>query len=476
MLKPPGLRSCSSSTGLRVFVVALALLAIVHFYLALPAESRYQLKWSEILKSDHPKNGDPQNDTAANDIPNIDTPKNDDFEIDAPKIDTEKIDTPKIDTPVIDIPKNDTLENDKPKTATPEIDTPKNETLKNDTPEIDTPKNDTLKIDTPAIDVDTPKNETLKIDTPAIDIPKNDTLKIDNPKNKTSDACTVFSGLDNVVITVKTGATEANIKVPPLLRTSLRCAPHVYVFSDMAQKIGDLEIYDALDTIPESVKEGNADFDIYRKQQELGDPAMIIEELHDFRNPNYPGDLAAWSLDKYKNLHIVEKSWALKPNMDWYLHIDADTYVFWSSLIEWTQRLDSSKESFFGALSYINDLPFAHGGSGIFLSNATTRNFVVTHNGTAARWDSKISDNCCGDYVLSRIMHDYGIEVQNSSPTIDGETPYTIPFADYQWCQPVMTLHHITPEEAEQLGKFEEGRQNKKVRGTLKNLIEFNAY
>lgn len=111
-----------------------------------------------------------------------------------------------------------------------------------------------------------------------------------------------------IVITVKTGATEALEKIPTQLRTALRCAPHVYFFSDMNQTIGATKIHDALDTIPNDVKEGNTDFDIYRKQYELQDPDLINSTLRDFRDPRFPDSRASWTLDKYKNIHIVEKS------------------------------------------------------------------------------------------------------------------------------------------------------------------------
>jgi hypothetical protein len=278
-------------------------------------------------------------------------------------------------------------------------------------------------------------------------------------------ACDALPGADRIVITVKTGATEAFEKVPVQMLTSLLCAPNVYVFSDMAQKIGDIQIYDALDTIPSSVTDGNTDFDIYRMQQKLQDhPEKIASVLRGMRDPRRPDDLAAWTLDKYKNLHIIEKTWALQPDMDWYLHIDADTYVVWPSLIEWLQRLDPSKDAFLGSLSLINDLPFAHGGSGILLSGVAMRNFLVTHNGTIERWDPKVHDNCCGDWILAQALKECGTDVMNSWPTINGEPPSTIPFDNDHWCQPVVTMHHVSPVEAQQLGNFEQQRLNKSVR------------
>jgi hypothetical protein len=279
-------------------------------------------------------------------------------------------------------------------------------------------------------------------------------------------SCSPSSSLSRIVITVKTGATEAPTKIPTQLRTSLRCAPHVYVFSDMAQTLHpNIRVIDALDTIPKDVMVGNKDFDIYRKQQILrhDDPSIIVDVLSDFKHPENHDELAAWTLDKYKNLHIVEKAWALKPDMDWYFHIDADTYVVWPTLLEWVSRLDPQKESFLGSLALINDFGFAHGGSGLLLSNAATRNLVLKHNGTAAKWDHRISEHCCGDYVLSKVLFGYGIDVKNASPTINGETVDTIPFSNWNWCEPIVTMHHVSPIEAERFAAIERSRANQTV-------------
>lgn len=287
------------------------------------------------------------------------------------------------------------------------------------------------------------------------------------PESESNDVCAPFTGLEKVVITVKTGATEASQRIPIQLRTTLRCAPHVYIFSDMAQNIGDIEIFDALDETADEIKEGNTDFDIYRKQQELKDPEKIVSQLKTMKSPPGSNDLAAWTLDKYKNMHIIEKTWALKPDMDWYLHIDADTYVIWPSLIEWFNRLDNKKDLFLGSMSFVNNNPFAHGGSGILLSGEAMRTFAADHNGTAARWDPEVHNNCCGDFVLAMALKEYNIgPVMNSWPTINGESQNTIPFGDEHWCQPVVTMHHVSVDEMEEMAKFEDRRADKSVRVT----------
>ncbi|KAK0113522.1 hypothetical protein ONS95_013776 [Cadophora gregata] len=266
-----------------------------------------------------------------------------------------------------------------------------------------------------------------------------------------------------LVVTVKTGATEAAEKIPVQLKTMLRCVPleNVLWYSDMAQKVGDHQLNDALDQIPPSVKDGNRDFDIYRKQQELQDPVKVVSLLKDMKHPEHDDQLAAWSLDKYKNVHIVEKSWNARPGADWYIHIDADSYILWPSFMAWIRKLDPSKKSLLGSLACLGELQFVHGGSGILISRAATESLVVANNGTAARWDSRIAGNCCGDGILAEAFKDIGIPVMNAWPSINGESPSTIRFGSTDWCEPIVTLHHVSAADAHGLRGFEDRRRDK---------------
>jgi hypothetical protein len=292
---------------------------------------------------------------------------------------------------------------------------------------------------------------------------------VESDNNPYVDECDGLRGSDRVVITVKTGASEAQDRIPALMTTSLRCAPNVLLFSDMEQDIGEYHLHDSLDAISHEIKDGNPDFDLYRKQY------ILKEAGHtDFSRPEAKfEDLrkAAWILDKYKNTHVVEKAWDLMPDREWYLHIDADTYVFMPSLVHWLRKLDHSQKIYAGSM-VCTGIPFAHGGSGILVSRAATYNLAVEHNGTAALMDKKVAGLPYGDLILAHAMKDHGIPTTNAIPIINGETPWTVPFARGHWCQPVVTVHHISPAEAERLAEFEKNRAHREVCTVVEFLME----
>ena len=164
---------------------------------------------------------------------------------------------------------------------------------------------------------------------------------------------------DKIVIAVKTGATEAAEKIPGQMQTMLRCAKNTIIFSDLEQDVGEYHLYDSLDNVSSSVVESNVDFEFYRKQSQLWKDKHSIDAAKGAKNPEKPTDLAAWTLDKYKNIHIVEKTWAMKPNMDWYLFIDADTYVLWPNMLNWLAGMDPNKKFYSGSEVSISGTRFA---------------------------------------------------------------------------------------------------------------------
>ncbi|PFH55125.1 hypothetical protein XA68_10650 [Ophiocordyceps unilateralis] len=220
----------------------------------------------------------------------------------------------------------------------------------------------------------------------------------------------------------------------------------------MQQLVAGHHIRDSLDTVLPKIKLGSKDFDIYHRQKACGaDQASC--------NKGFDVGQEGWNLDKYKNIHMAEKTYALRPDRDWYLFVDADTYVFWPTLIKWLEKLDAGKKHYMGSIAYVGNFPFGHGGSGYLLSQAAMRDMFHGRAGVANRWDEYITHQCCGDFAFSyALKNETGIAVESAWPTINGEKPFTLPYAENGWCQPIVTMHHMDPEEVSNMWAFEQER------------------
>jgi hypothetical protein len=68
-----------------------------------------------------------------------------------------------------------------------------------------------------------------------------------------------------IAITLKTSAQESLSKLPIYLSTLLSCftGHDILIASDMEQEIGQYRLHDILKELPESLRAGNHDFDVY---------------------------------------------------------------------------------------------------------------------------------------------------------------------------------------------------------------------
>ncbi|XMA19664.1 hypothetical protein WAI453_012455 [Rhynchosporium graminicola] len=275
------------------------------------------------------------------------------------------------------------------------------------------------------------------------------------------DLCQNNQLANDIVVGVHTGASEASERIPVLMETSLRCAKNVFIFSDLEQDIGRYHLYDALVDISPEVRKLDPIFEFYRLQQEAWERDGNVNSTKGMKNVDDPDTSAAWTLDKYKFAHILEKLWEHAPEKEWYVLIDADTYVVWPNLLSWLPSLDSAKKMFLGSVAFLGPNPFAHGGSGTVFSKALMYDYAVVHNGTAARLDPEVHKSCCGDAVIGDVLKEYGNSLINMQPEITGHTPSSIPWRANYWCQPVLTMHHLKERDMRAFYEFETGRGNK---------------
>lgn len=238
---------------------------------------------------------------------------------------------------------------------------------------------------------DSPYNESASVSRP---------LNHDFPPRPNRDPlCDSFPDTSGILLVMKTGASESFGKIPTQLMTVLKCLPDFLLFSDLEQHVAGYHVHDSLESVLSAAKDGNVDFDLYRRQQ-----WCVVDQ----NNCNKLGDPASegWKLDKYKNVHMAEKTYKMKPGYDWYVFVDADTYVLWPNLVQWLGKLKSSRKHYLGSVAMMNNFGFGHGGSGYVLSKAAMEEFAGKHPGVGNKYDLRAKEECCGDYVFALAMHE----------------------------------------------------------------------
>lgn len=269
-----------------------------------------------------------------------------------------------------------------------------------------------------------------------------------------SSPCDGFPNMDGIQLVMKTGATEAFDKVPTQLLTNLQCVPDFLLFSDLEQQIGQYHIYNVLDRVDETIIKANDEFKLYTAQQAC--PISQKECTKDMKG--------GWDLDKYKFLNMVERTWEMRPNKEWYVFAEADTYVVWPNIIHWLRTRANPVESpYVGSVALINNFPFAHGGSGYVVSGAFMKKMIETIPGIAAKYDEKAPHECCGDLLISMALDEVGAKVKQAHPMFNGEKPNTLPYGPGHWCEPIFTMHHMNSEEVSSVWQYEQTRKKEDI-------------
>ncbi|KAJ6782732.1 hypothetical protein PWT90_08989 [Aphanocladium album] len=266
-----------------------------------------------------------------------------------------------------------------------------------------------------------------------------------------SEPCQNFPSTDDIMVVMKTGATESFEKMPTQLLTSLQCIPDFLLFSDLEQQIGKYHIYNVLDQVEDILTSDRAEFLLYQAQQ---DCPISQKEC----TTGMPG---GWDLDKYKFMNMVLRTWEMRPGRKWYVFVEADTYIVWSNLISWLNtRMDASEDIYVGGIAFLNNLPFAHGGTGYAISGVLLRRLATkVRDMPATELNQMAMDTCCGDALLADVIDKYQeVSVQRASPMFNGEKPNTLPFGPSDWCQPLFTMHHMNSEEISAVWQYEQTR------------------
>jgi hypothetical protein len=280
--------------------------------------------------------------------------------------------------------------------------------------------------------------------------------------NNNATTCPPMPGIEDVLIILKTGVTEALDKVPVHFQTTLRCVPNYAVFSDFEEEIEGVRVYDVLQDVSTEVKQKVSDFDLYNRVRLFGREGLIAADTMTETNgpggkPNNPG----WKLDKWKFLPMIDEALRISPNSSWYVFMEADTYLVLPNLIIWLSGLDPDEPYYLGTETQIADVTFGHGGSGVILSKPAMLLVSYIHATWRTEVDQYVDAHWAGDCVLGKILAEGGINLTYSWPMLQnsrlGELDSLADiFYRKPWCYPAVGYHHLSVDEIWDMWRFDD--------------------
>ncbi|PTU21838.1 hypothetical protein P175DRAFT_0556794 [Aspergillus ochraceoroseus IBT 24754] len=285
-----------------------------------------------------------------------------------------------------------------------------------------------------------------------------------NVQQNLRDGCPPLPGIEDILVVMKTGVTEALEKVPVHFQTTFRCVPHYIIYSDFEEEIDGVLIHDALRNVDSQVKATVPDFQIYNRLQKSGRAGLESADFADEANsaigkPNNPG----WKLDKWKFLPMAREAYLHRPQAKWFVFMEADTYFSWPTLLTWLARFDASKPWYIGTETQIADVIFAHGGSGFIISNPAMKLVADEYEEHAIELNEYTDAHWAGDCVLGKVLSTVGVPLQYSWPILQNSNigeldEFTTAFYRRPWCYPAVAFHHLSPSDIQYLNDFEHRR------------------
>ncbi|KAF2260230.1 hypothetical protein CC78DRAFT_29549 [Lojkania enalia] len=278
--------------------------------------------------------------------------------------------------------------------------------------------------------------------------------------------CSQSEIADDVLIVLRTGATESRETVPVHFRTTLRCVPHFTVFSDLDEEIEGHPVHDVLHRVSEHTRRNHDDFKLYRHLQKQGRQGLKEQQVITSQSGSFKGDYTntdneGWKLDKWKFLPMIDQAYQHMPNAKWFVFIESDTYLGWNNLLEYLSNFDPNKPYYIGKHLYINDIEFGYGGAGFILSNPAMRRVSEQRSVRIKDYEDFTATHWVGDCALGKVLEDVKIPLHRAFPHLQGDSPATMDPATNKidrdaWCYPAITYHHMSPAEISTLWSFEQ--------------------
>ncbi|KAI8629800.1 glycosyltransferase family 31 protein [Xylariaceae sp. FL1651] len=264
-------------------------------------------------------------------------------------------------------------------------------------------------------------------------------------------ACPNSPLLNDVLVVVRTGATEVLQKLPIHFSTVLTCVPDYIIYSDLEEDVEGHHIVDVLDRISQDVKMNTPEFWLYNRLRASGRDRLEYRTSFG-SGPAGALDNPGWKLDKWKFLPMVFRALEYRPDAKWFVFIEPDTYMFWHNMLQFLSRFDPNKPYYLGKHMYIGKVLFGHGGSGFMISNPAMK-MVSKHWTENQNWfDDYTAKEWAGDMILGKAMENIGVQLISPSPYIQTDSLSTLDWIINKhdkppWCYAPLTFHHMTEHE-----------------------------
>ena len=259
-----------------------------------------------------------------------------------------------------------------------------------------------------------------------------------------------------VVLKVAAGETAVN---KAHLGTVTSCITNLIIVSEAEERLGDRHVVDILAELPKSYEVNNLDFQAYINHKKAYSEGETKQESQ-----------RSFKLDRFKYLPMVDKAYVTSPKAKWYVFLESDVYFFWDTLFRLLSQLDPSEPHYLGAPHKGSEGRwFAYGGAGFVMSNGLMKQLIPAkapgstdiprENRLSVRFESWVKEEARGDAVLAyAIQNVTGHRLEALDPTFTSDELRKITTYRDRWCVPLLSLHQLSPEQMENLWKWERTR------------------
>jgi len=256
--------------------------------------------------------------------------------------------------------------------------------------------------------------------------------------------------VDKTFLLMKTGIDVAFKRVPPHSGTTFRNFPHHAVYAETNDTINGIPMVDCLQFLDDvSLNDPSTKAYRLRRQSAAEGWNWVDAKIQIPEDPE-----AGWALDRFKNVPAYAHAWVNNPDYDWYVMVDADTYLMPSTLQSAVSGRDPNEALYLGRAVGM-DPAFAHGGSSIVFSRkAMEMMYGNTEESIADRirkGGEASREHCCGDSVMSYMYID-----GTGRPETDTLEPELHPYGHFQggsittqfvhfdeWCSALGSFHKL---------------------------------